>query len=92
MIMVSIPRTKRVVKGCLGPRYRPPYMGGDVFPNAQEKNRWKRIFVLVSGEGLEPSSLSAPDPKSGVVANFTTPTQAFGSAQKLFYHFFTFFQ
>ena len=30
-------------------------------------------------EGLEPPSLAAPDPKSGVSTNFTTP--AFGTAK-----------
>ena len=31
---------------------------------------------MVLGEGLEPSRLTAPEPKSGVSANFTT--RAFG--------------
>ena len=29
-------------------------------------------LILVLGEGLEPSRLAAPEPKSGVSANFTT--------------------
>jgi len=29
-------------------------------------------------EGLEPPSLAAPDPKSGVSTNFTTPAKLFG--------------
>lgn len=37
--------------------------------------------TLVRVEGLEPPSLAAPDPKSGVSANFTTP--AFGTAKVL---------
>ena len=33
----------------------------------------RRVKILmVLGEGLEPSRLTAPEPKSGVSANFTT--------------------
>ena len=33
-------------------------------------------FLLVRVEGLEPAHLSAPDPKSGVSTNFTTPAKS----------------
>jgi hypothetical protein len=33
----------------------------------------KPLLLLVRVEGLEPAHLSAPDPKSGVSTNFTTP-------------------
>ena len=63
------------MKGCLGPRYRPPYQGGDsCLKGPKQKIRRGGFFVLMSGEGFEPSSLSALDPKSSVAANFTTPT------------------
>ena len=32
-------------------------------------------FFFVRAKGLEPSSLAAPDPKSGVSTNFTTPAK-----------------
>ena len=43
-----------------------------------EKNRNEGVIFLtctksVRVEGLEPPSLAAPDPKSGVSTNFTTP-------------------
>jgi hypothetical protein len=34
---------------------------------------YKRCKELVREKGLEPSRLSAPEPKSGVYTNFTTP-------------------
>ena len=37
------------------------------------------LLIFVRVEGLEPPSLAAPDPKSGVSTNFTTP--AFGTAK-----------
>ena len=33
-------------------------------------------LLLVRVEGLEPAHLSAPDPKSGVSTNFTTPAKS----------------
>lgn len=38
--------------------------------------------LVVRAEGLEPPHLTAPDPKSGVSANFTT--RASGSKSKLY--------
>src|SRR4030095_14673517 len=42
---------------------------------------WSRGFVRV--EGLEPPCLAAPDPKSGMSTNFTTP--AYNSIKQLFH-------
>ena len=42
-----------------------------------------RLLFCVRVEGLEPPSLAAPDPKSGVSTNFTTP--AFGTAKVVFF-------
>ena len=33
----------------------------------------KTVFYFVRAEGLEPPCLAAPDPKSGMSTNFTTP-------------------
>lgn len=34
-------------------------------------------FLMVRVTGLEPAHLSAPEPKSGVSANFTTPAKPY---------------
>ena len=35
------------------------------------------MFIVVRVEGLEPPCLAAPDPKSGMSTNFTTPAEKF---------------
>ena len=40
---------------------------------------WTMLSQSVRAEGLEPPSLSAPGPKPGVFANFTTPAAAAGA-------------
>jgi hypothetical protein len=42
------------------------------------------FLPFVRAEGLEPPSREAPDPKSGVSTNFTTPA-FFGTAKVWFY-------
>ena len=37
------------------------------------KTETSKLFLLVRVEGLEPPCLAAPDPKSGMSTNFTTP-------------------
>ena len=37
----------------------------------------RSVFDLVPDEGLEPPRLTAPDPKSGVSANFTSRAQTY---------------
>ncbi len=39
---------------------------------------------MVRMRGLEPPRLAAPDPKSGVSANFTTSASLYGSVSKHF--------
>jgi len=41
------------------------------------------VLKIVRAKGLEPSHLAAPDPKSGVSTNFTTPATSFLRAAKL---------
>lgn len=45
------------------------------FKQKERQPTWyqNRLSYLVRVTGLEPASLSTPDPKSGVFANFTIP-------------------
>ncbi len=46
--------------------------------NKKARNHSRSFFhYVVRVEGLEPTSLAAPDPKSGVSANFTTPANPY---------------
>ncbi len=49
--------------------------GGITIALKKEKRRIPSLFA-VRVEGLEPAHLSAPDPKSGVSTNFTTPAKS----------------
>ena len=42
-----------------------------IIPNTKKTVSFDTVFKIL-GEGLEPSRLTAPEPKSGVSANFTT--------------------
>ena len=54
---------------------RPPVESSPLYrsiiPNTKKTVSKDTIFKIL-GEGLEPSRLTAPEPKSGVSANFTT--------------------